>query len=155
MDICPFCATYKGLSSAAGGMLYEDDLVYAYHASQDEGTSYLGRLLLVPKRHALGFADLTEAEGQAIGLSMTRLSKALTACTGAEKVYVEAYYEVHPHLHLMLTARYPGTPRKYWRWTVGDWPEAPMGGPEAMTALCAQLRAYLAQTALESVKAKV
>jgi diadenosine tetraphosphate (Ap4A) HIT family hydrolase len=151
MDTCPFCATYKDLPSAPGGILYEDDLVYAYHSCQNEGASYLGHLLLLPKRHALGFADLTAAEGQAIGLSMACLSKALTACTGAEKIYVEAYYEVNPHLHLILTARYPGTPREYWRWKVGDWPEAPTGGPEAITAFCVQLRAHLAQTVLESV----
>jgi hypothetical protein len=44
---------------------------------------------------------------------VARLSKALKTCTGAEKVYVEAYYEVVPHLHLLLTARYPGTPQMF------------------------------------------
>lgn len=141
MDTCPFCTIYKGL----GGVLYEDDFVYAYHYYQEEESNYLGHLLLMTKRHVPTLADLTEAEGQALGLSMARLSKALKACTGAEKIYVEAYYEVVPHLHLLLTARYVGTPQEYWRWKIGNWPEAPTGGSEKVASLCDQLRTYLAQ----------
>ncbi len=155
MDTCPFCTTYKDLLSAPGGMLYEDDLVYAYHFCQAEGASYLGHLLLLPKRHTLGLADLTEAEGQAVGLGVARLSKALKACTGADKIYAEAYYEVNPHLHLHLIARYPGTPQEYWRWNVGDWPAAPTGGPAEITTLCTQLRASLAQRVPGHVEQKV
>ena len=90
-----------------------------------------------------GLAELTEAEGQAFGLAVTRLSKALKACTGAEKVYAEAYYEVVPHLHMLLTARYPGTPQEFWRWKIGDWPEAPRGGAKEVIDLCDRLRAHL------------
>lgn len=150
MDACPFCTTDKDLPFALGGILYEDDLVSAHHYYQDGEPNYLGHLLLRTKRHVPGLAELTEAEGQAIGLAMARLSKALKDCTGAEKVYAEAYYEVVPHVHLLLTARYPGLPQEYWRWKVGDWPEAPKGGPEEIAALCDRLRAYLAQMAPES-----
>jgi len=145
MGACLFCTTYKDLPFTFGGILYEDDFVYAHHYCQDEGPSYLGDLMLMTKRHVPGLAELTEAEAQAVGLSVARLSKALKACTGAEKVYVVAYYEVNPHLHLHLIARYPETPREYWRWKVGDWPEAPRGRPEEITALCEQLRAHLSQ----------
>lgn len=150
MNTCPFCTIYKDL----GGILYEDDFVYAHHYSRDEEPGYLGHLMLKTKRHVPGLADLTEAEAQAVGLGMARLSKALKACTGAEKIYVEAYYEVVPHLHFHLTARYPETPQEYWRWKVGDWPDAPQGGPEEITALCEQLREYLAQIGPEAVEHK-
>jgi hypothetical protein len=77
---------------------------------------------------------------------MARLSLALKACTGAEKVYVECYGEVTPHLHLFLTARYPNTPDEYLRWNVEQWPGAPRGGVEEIAALCQRLRAALAHT---------
>lgn len=144
MDTCRFCALSQDPLSVLGGLLYEDAFVYAYHYSRDGEPGYLGHLLLVTKRHVPGLADLTTAEGQAIGLSLARLSQALKVCTGAEKVYAEAYYEVVPHVHLHLIARYPGTPQEYWRWKVGEWPQAPCGGPEAIAALCEQLRASLA-----------
>jgi histidine triad (HIT) family protein len=145
MDGCPFCATYEELSFALGGILYEDDLVSAHHYYQDEEPAYLGHLLLRTKRHVPGLAELTEDEGQAIGLAVARLSKALKACTGAEKVYAEAYYEVVPHLHLLLTARYPGMPQEFWRWKIGEWPDAPKGGAREVMALCERLRAQLSR----------
>ena len=118
--------------------------MYAYHYCQKDSPNYLGYLLLSTKRHVPGLGELTEPEGQSIGLAVARLSKALQACTRAEKVYAEAYYEVNPHVHVILTARYPGLPKEYWRWNVGDWPEAPRGNPEAVAALSAQLRTRLA-----------
>ena len=145
MDTCRFCAVYQEPLSVLGGLLYEDELVYTYHYSRDDKPSYLGHLLLITKRHVPGLADLTAAEGQAVGLSLARLSKALKVCAGAEKIYVEAYYEVVPHLHLHLFARYPGTPQEYWRWKAKDWPQAPRGSLEEIATLCEQLRAYLAE----------
>jgi histidine triad (HIT) family protein len=145
MDGCPFCATYEDLPFALGGILYEDDLVCAHHYYQDGEPAYLGHLLLRTKRHVPGLAELTEDEGQAIGLAVARLSKALKTCTGAEKVYAEAYYEVVPHLHLLLTARYPGMPREFWRWKIGEWPDAPKGGAKEVIALCELLRVQLSR----------
>jgi hypothetical protein len=78
-------------------------------------------------------------------LAVARLSAALKACTGAEKIYAEAYYEVVPHLHLFLTARYPGTPQAFWRWKIGDWSQAPKGGAKEISALCDRLRTYLSR----------
>ena len=143
MKPCLFCDTYTDRQAIPGGIVYEDDFVYAYHYSRLDEPNYLGHLMLITKRHVPGLAELTEAEGQAVGLGIMRLSHALKACTGAEKVYAEAYYEVNPHLHLILTARYPGTPPEYWRWNVGDWPAAPKGTLKEVAELCDRLRAQL------------
>jgi histidine triad (HIT) family protein len=143
MEACLFCATYKDHLEGVGGIIYEDPFLYAHHYYGGEGHDYLGHLMLKTKRHAPGFADLTEVEAQAIGLAVTRLSSALKICTGAEKVYVEAYGEIVPHLHLHLTARYSETPQEYWRWNISDWPQAPSGGPDEINALCDHLRASL------------
>lgn len=145
MNECPFCAPHEELPFALGGILYEDDLVSAHHYYQGEEPAHLGHLLLRTKRHVPGLAELTEDEGQAIGLAVARLSKALKICTGAEKVYAVAYYEVVPHLHLLLTARYPGTPQEFWRGKIGEWPDAPKGGAKEVIALCERLRAHLSR----------
>ena len=101
-------------------------------------------LMLETKRHTPGFANLTPAEAQAIGLLITRLSSALKACTGAEKVYAVFYGEVTPHLHVHLTARYPGTLVEYLRWNIEDWPAAPGGNVDEIAALCQRLRSIVA-----------
>jgi diadenosine tetraphosphate (Ap4A) HIT family hydrolase len=129
-----------------GGPIYEDDLVYAHHFSDGEGPQYLGHLLLETKRHVPDFANLTRAEAQAIGLLISQLSTALKACAGAEKVYAVFYGEVTPHLHVHLTARYPGTPAQYLRWNVEDWPAAPRGNVDELAALCCKLRKALADS---------
>jgi diadenosine tetraphosphate (Ap4A) HIT family hydrolase len=158
MTDCLFCNIQQRVTPPAGGPIYEDELVYAHHSRFDDelvyahhsrfddGPVYLGNLVIETKRHTPDFADLTPDEAQAIGLLIARLSRALKACTGAEKVYVEFYAEVTPHLHTFLTARYPGTPAKYLRWNVKDWPDAPRGGVQDIAALCERLRAALAQT---------
>jgi diadenosine tetraphosphate (Ap4A) HIT family hydrolase len=142
MQGCLFCDVQRDHRELVGSAVYEDDLVYAYHW-EDEGTSYLGQLALITKRHAPDFTDLTSAEAQAIGLLISRLSSALKTCTGAEKVYEFFYGEVTPHLHVLLMARYPGTPEDYWRWNIEDWPGAPRGDAEAIEALCQRLRVAL------------
>jgi len=144
MKNCLFCDIQRGLRPPAGGPIYEDEFVYAHHADFDDGPAYLGRLAVETKRHTPDFADLTPDEAQAVGLLISRLSHTLKVCTGAEKVYVEFYAEVTPHLHTFLTARYPGTPAEYLRWNVGNWPSAPRGGVDEITALCQRLRSTLA-----------
>jgi histidine triad (HIT) family protein len=144
MEACVFCSIQRGLVPAAGGPVYEDDLVYAHHYHSREERTYLGHLMLETKRHTPGFADLTSAEAQAVGLLIARLSSALKACTDAEKVYAVFYGEVTPHLHVHLTARYPDTPAEYLRWNVEEWPDAPRGTEDEVAALCAKLRAALA-----------
>jgi histidine triad (HIT) family protein len=146
MTDCLFCNIQQGVTPPAGGPIYEDELVYAHHSHFDDGPVYLGSLAIETKRHTPDFADLTPAEAQAIGLLIARLSRALKICTGAEKVYVEFYAEVTPHLHTFLTARYPGTPAEYLRWNVKDWPDAPRGDVQDIAALCERLRTTLAQT---------
>lgn len=62
MAECEFCAWQTGLAAAPGGAIYQDDLVLARHTYDGAGeTTYLGALLLQPKRHAT-LAELTDAE---------------------------------------------------------------------------------------------
>ena len=141
MESCLFCDVQRSQPSAT--VVYEDTLAYVYHPT-DDAPGYLGYLILIPGRHAPDYASLTSEEAQAIGLLTTRISRALKACAGAEKVYVVFYGEVTPHLHIHLTARYPDTPPEYLRWNVEAWPGAPRGDAEAIAAICQKLRATLA-----------
>jgi histidine triad (HIT) family protein len=144
---CLFCQIQNGLKPVVGGPIYEDELVCASHWSNDEMPEYLGHLVVQTKRHAPTFADLTDCEAKSVGLLVTRLSRALKACAGAERSYVVFFGEVVPHLHVLITARYPDTPPEYWRSNIYAWPDAPKGGPQEILALCDQLRAYLTQDA--------
>jgi histidine triad (HIT) family protein len=144
MPNCLFCDIQQGHLPVVGGPVHDDDLVYAYHWD-DEGSGYLGHLVLITRRHTPDFAALTPAEAQAVGLLISRLSSALKVCTGAEKVYTVFYGEVTPHLHVHLTARYGDAPPEYLRWRAEDWPGAPRGDSDAIAALCDRLRAALAE----------
>ncbi len=143
---CFVCKKHRGETQTPGGAIYEDSRVYAGHAQFREGktTAYLGYLMVEPRRHAPGLADLTDPEAQAIGLLVVRLSRALKQTAGAEHVYAFVLGDLVPHLHVHVVPRYPGAPREYWGVHVDEWPEAPHGGRAEIEALCSRLRAYLA-----------
>lgn len=142
---CQFCQIQQGQLPVAGGLIYEDEFICATHYAYETQPTYLGYLLVQTKRHAPTFADLTDCEARAVGLLVTRLSRALKACVGAERSYAVFFGEAVPHLHGFITARYPETPPEYWRSNISAWPAAPRGGSEEISALCDKLRAYLAQ----------
>jgi len=108
------CRKHVGEISIPGGTVYEDNLVYAGHVAIPEGqtTAYLGSILVEPKRHISGLADLTDEEAQNVGLLIARLSRALKTIEGAEHVYLFVLGHDVPHLHIWVIPRYPGTPRE-------------------------------------------
>jgi histidine triad (HIT) family protein len=137
---CEFCRRASGQKLSPGGAIYQDEHVFACHYD-DGDPMYLGYLLLVPKQHASGYAELTDDEARAIGLAAARLSRALKATVGAERVYVYSFGEAVSHLHIFVVARYPNTPPEYVRLGLRDWPEAPTGDAAALAALATRLRA--------------
>ena len=144
---CFICRKHRGEIEVPGGAIFEDDLLYAahmWHVEPQEGqTVYLGYLMVEPKRHAPGLADLTNLEAQAIGVLVTRLSRALKATVGAEHIYEFVLGHHVPHLHIHVVPRCPGAPREYWGVHVDEWPGAPHGGPQEIAALCERIRTYL------------
>ncbi len=140
---CRICAKIRGEAPAWGGALYEDDLIYAGHGPAEEGDRdvYLGRLLVHPKRHVPGIADLHDSEALAIGLWTTRLGRALAA----EHVYVFVLGHQVPHVHYHVIARHSGTPREFWGLRVLEWPGAPRGREKEVAELCARLRKFISR----------
>jgi diadenosine tetraphosphate (Ap4A) HIT family hydrolase len=133
-----------------GGPAAEDELVLVSHTvtpealGRDGATAYLGHLLVEPRRHAPGLADLTDAEAGNIGWWCARASRALRDVPGAEHVYAAVFGDEVPHLHVHLLPRYPGTPREYWGIHVDEWPQARRGGAAEIEVLVQELRGYLA-----------
>lgn len=139
---CFFCERLAHASAIPGGAIFEDELLHASHWF-DGGPEYLGHLVLQTKRHAPGVADLTDEEARRVGLVATRLARALKATVGAEKVYAYVFAEAVPHYHQLLTARYPGVPKEYWRLNLGEWPDAPRGDANAVAEVARRVRSYL------------
>jgi len=139
---CFICRKHRGEISIPGGAIYEDGLIYIGHAQIREGqtTAYLGYLMVEPKRHVPGLADLTDIEAQSLGLMVARLSRALKTSERAEHVYALVLGDLVSHLHIHVVPRYPGAPREYWGVRVDEWPDAPRGGAQEIAALCARLR---------------
>ncbi len=130
-----------------GGAVGGDELVVVSHVSpdapgQDGAPVYLGHLVVEPRRHAPGLADLTDAEAASIGLWAGRGSRALREL-GAEHVYSAVIGHAVDHLHLHLWPRHPGTPREFWWQRVDEWPAARRGGEPEIVRVVAELRARL------------
>lgn len=142
-DACFVCSKQRGEVDVPGGVLYEDDLVYASHGVLDSHHGYPGLLFVEPKRHAPGFPDLTTAEAERVGLLIHRLSRALEAVTDAERTYVAVLGHHVPHLHVWLVPRYPGTPAELWGTDVLRWDDAPVASYEEIAALCQRIRERL------------
>ena len=76
------------------------------------------------KRHVSGLAELQDDESAAVGRMLTRVSRALKACIGAEHIYSFVLGDHVPHLHIHLIPRYPNTPR-----LIGVWNQRLAGSP--------------------------
>jgi len=144
---CFICRKHRGEIIIPGGAIYEDDIVYAGHLRTGAHPTYLGYLMAETKRHTPGLAELTDQEAQALGLLVTRLSRALKACEGAEHIYSFVLGPDVPHMHIHVVPRYPGAPREYWGTRVDEWPDAPHGDAQEIIALCERLRKYLQKEA--------
>jgi diadenosine tetraphosphate (Ap4A) HIT family hydrolase len=121
-------------------LVFEDGSFHVSHQLEEDGPSYLGNLLIQTKRHAEGMAELTELEGQELGSLIQQTSRALKSCTAAAWTYVFSFTEAFRHVHVVVMARYPNTPKQYVRLAITDWPEAPKGGRAEVAQLSQKLR---------------
>ncbi|GIF02890.1 hypothetical protein Asi03nite_04280 [Actinoplanes siamensis] len=74
-----------------------------------------GWLVLLPRRHVLSIADLTDAEAAVLGTWQVRLARALGVVTGCAKTYVMQFSEQEgfAHLHFHVVPRMPGLPAEH------------------------------------------
>jgi len=83
---CVVCEKHRRGDAANGGILYEDDLVYAGHV-HGTASAYRGWLVIEPQRHAPGLGDLKDDEACALGRLSNRLARVLKDVADAEHVY--------------------------------------------------------------------
>ena len=144
---CFVCDKHRQGAAAEGGVIYEDNLVYAGHAHlAGRPDAYLGYLIAEPRRHVVGLGELTDDEAAALGRLVNSLARALRVSEGAEHVYSFVFGDGRVrHLHVHVVPRYPGTPPEFRGYRVSEWPVAPRGGVEEMSALCNRVRAHLSR----------
>jgi diadenosine tetraphosphate (Ap4A) HIT family hydrolase len=143
---CFICRKHRGEAPAPGGPIYETELVWASHGYHPErnASPYLGHVVVEPRRHAPGLADLDEEEAAAVGIAVSRVARAIVESEGAEWVYAAVLGHHTPHLHVHLMPRYPGTPREYWGpFNVDEAPQARHGGFDDAAEVAARIRGAL------------
>ena len=147
MEKCYFCDRLTIRKEWENNLIYEDDLVLVTHQTVAEGLSYLGSVLIQTKRHTEdGLAELTDAEGQCIGLLVAQISRALKDLVGAAWTYTYSFTEAFRHVHQFVIARYSNMPPEYVRLRINEWKEAPRGPPDQITHLSRQLGKLLAMS---------
>lgn len=107
-------------------------------------------MLLCSTRHVQGAADLNDTEAAELGPMLRRVSRAVRACTGCDRVYAIAFGQGAPHLHVHLIPRFDGEPGTR-AWSIADWYRAveqgdrPQANPERVRELARALRQELAR----------
>lgn len=71
-----------------------------------------GWLVLIPRRHVISVAELTDAEAASLGSWQVRLSRALGRVVGCQKTYVAQFAEAagFAHVHFHIVPRPPDLP---------------------------------------------
>ena len=100
--------------------------------------------MVVPRRHAPGWADLTDGEAAATGVVITRLARALQGTIDLERVYTAVIGHRVSHLHVHVVPRYTGTPSELDWMESREWDGAPQGGAGEIGELVGRLRTALA-----------
>lgn len=140
---CPVCHRHAATVEASPGHIYDDDLVVVRHAPvpEDAERVYRGWLLVEPKRHLAGLADLTADEAGRMGLLQSVGARALMTVGNIDHVYSFVLGHQVSHLHIHLLPRYEGAPHEYWGVRVSEWPDAPTVDNAALVRLMDRLRA--------------
>jgi histidine triad (HIT) family protein len=142
---CLVCEQLDVARSFAGGPLLEDDAVVAYHLAPNDRfpLQYLGRIMVVTRRHVDHLADLTDEETVAVALAARRVAEALGALEEVTRVHLALIGQHHPHFHLHVFPRYEWMPLD------ADWnalyrrADAPRGNADGIADFVARLRPTL------------
>lgn len=134
--MCVACQANRGELVAPGGVIWDDGLWRVEH--QLAPAVLPGWLILKTLRHVESLADLTREEAAALGPLLQKLTAALEAETGADRIYSALFAEAVRHVHVHII------PRR------GDVPTSERGPaifsrtPNASDAACAALATRIA-----------
>src|SRR5690606_354378 len=99
---CPICLRGEPLHIIAS--------LDAGWLTMSERAPMRGYVCLVSRTHAVELHDLAVAEAEAFMRDVHRVSRALSAVTGAVKLNYEIHGNTLPHLHMHFFPRYVGDP---------------------------------------------
>ena len=105
---CPECAIIRG-GLDPRGIAPVGRGVFVVHP-RDEDAAVPGWIVVAPVRHVEQWDELSPRELAEIGPLLAKVTAALRAETGAEKIYVSVFAEVLAHLHVHVIARTKDVP---------------------------------------------
>ncbi|MEU8024688.1 HIT family protein [Micromonospora haikouensis] len=119
-----------------------------WRVSHAVGAAVAGWLVLVPRRHVVTIADLTDEEAVALGTWQIRLSRALHTVTGCAKTYVAQFAELagFEHVHFHVVPRADGLPHQFQGprvFRLLGKPDQPAVTPAEVTRVSAAVHSYL------------
>lgn len=107
MEECFACRVNEGSIPTPGGNIYSDGHWVADHGVPPR---LLGYVVLKPRRHILGVAELNPDEALAFGVAAQKVMSAVQKVLHPDRIYMCAFAEAVPHLHFHLIPRYAHMP---------------------------------------------
>jgi diadenosine tetraphosphate (Ap4A) HIT family hydrolase len=108
---CWFCGDNRGEENQpVGGWIYEDEHWKAGCTPRAGEYGPRGLVILESRRHFLDAGEMTSAEAATFGPAMQRLTAAVHAVTGADRVYTWASMRAYPHMHTWLLPWWASVP---------------------------------------------
>ena len=144
MSECLICEQIAAVDALPGGALVDESLVVAYHLPPIDRfpRQYLGRVLLVTRRHVDHLGDLTEEEAAAVGRAARRLAAGLRALDDVARVHTAVIGLHVPHFHQHVFPRYEWMPPEADWNSLHELPDAPRGGAAEIAAFVERLRQH-------------
>src|SRR5438552_389195 len=105
---CMACLANRGELHPPGGVIYDDGWWRVEHMLMPAVLP--GWLIVKPLRHVESLAALTADEAAAMGPLLQRVTGALEAATGAERVYTVLFAEEVTHVHIHVIPRRQDVP---------------------------------------------
>jgi histidine triad (HIT) family protein len=142
---CLICDQVGSIDELPGGALVDNDLVVAYHLPPIDRfpRQYLGRVLLVTRRHVDHLGDLTDDEAAAVGRGSRVVAAGMRRLEDVSRVHVAVIGLHVPHFHLHLITRYEWAPPDADWNALHELPQAPLGAAEEIAGFVERLRPYL------------
>ena len=144
---CLICEQVATVLALPGGPVVEHELAVAYHLPPNDRfpLQYLGRVLLVTRRHVDHLGELTPSEAAAIGVVGRAVAEGLLALSDVSRVH-SAVIGLHvPHFHQHLFPRYDWFPLEADWNSLHERPDAPRGGAAEIAAFVDRLRSRTPQ----------
>ncbi|MFI7195525.1 HIT family protein [Nocardia nova] len=137
---CLICEKHGGIGRSVGPVIYADDLVVVTHRPLSEGVPMPGYLFVETVRHAPTLADLSDAEGAAVGWAVRRAAYALRTELSPDYVFSAITGRSVAHFHQHVFVRPEGTPDTV-SW-FACWSDGPHVDEPMLATLCERLAVH-------------